>query len=282
MRLYIWYSSCRLCANLCGFLTHFARLAHLLRGGAPEETLRWECGARSLRACGREVRGTRQRCRPCPGPPARAGDTAGPLGNAVTAMGRHGLGVGPPHLARGPRVCQHQPPQRLLAPGVDAKHRHAAPLGRAWDALSASGMTALSRLLAAHAAPRLSLLPAVAPLASRSCPGDGRDHRAEAPDTPVMPSPRGDRRAHRPALHPVLRARLVAPQAGRPCGMQPRSGKTRDTRAFTGRSWTHIAPHSAPLRACRLLSPPALATARHFIHENAIGGAECRVDDLLG
>ena len=57
------------------------------------------------------------------------------VGNAVKAMGLHGLGFVHQPLSRGPRFLQHQPTPRLRAPGIEAQHLHDATLGRALDIL---------------------------------------------------------------------------------------------------------------------------------------------------
>jgi transposase len=96
------------------------------------------------------------------------------------------------------------------------------------DALYAYGVTALYRLITVTAAPRLGLPPTLAHLDSTSVHVDGRDHRAEEPDTPIIPSTRGYSRDHRPALNHVMLDLLVAHQAGIPLLMPPLSGKTSD------------------------------------------------------
>src|SRR5262245_30123550 len=120
------------------------------------------------------------------------------VGNAVNAMVLNGLGVVTQPLDLVPRFCQHTPTQRLIAPGIAAQPRHDDTLGRAWDLLEDDGVTALYRLMAATAAPRLGLAPLLAPLESPSVPVDGRDNSAEEPDAEGIHLTRGDRRDHRP------------------------------------------------------------------------------------
>jgi hypothetical protein len=93
---------------------------------------------------------------------------------------------------------------------------------------SASGGTALDRLLATTAAQRLGLTPTVAPLDRTSFHGEGRSTRAAAPATHGRPLTRGSSREHRPDVTQVLRDRRVAPQAGLPLLRPPLSGPTRD------------------------------------------------------
>jgi transposase len=89
-------------------------------------------------------------------------------------------------------------------------------------------VTALSSRMATRAARRLGLVPTCAHRDSPSVHVDGRYNRAEEPDTSVMHSTRGDSRDHRPALHHVRLALIVAHQAGIPLLMPPRSGHTSE------------------------------------------------------
>jgi hypothetical protein len=78
-----------------------------------------------------------------------------PVGEAVNAMGRTGLGCLTPALSRVPRFCPHQPTARLMAPRVAPAPRHEAALGRAGEPhavrgvrfLNAPGVLAASRAL---------------------------------------------------------------------------------------------------------------------------------------
>src|SRR5688572_7793023 len=73
------------------------------------------------------------------------------VGHAVQARGRNGRGFVHPHLSLVPRGVHHPLTQRLVAPGIDAAPRTEEALGRALETRSASGVPALSRLLAATA-----------------------------------------------------------------------------------------------------------------------------------
>jgi hypothetical protein len=157
--------------------------------------------------------------------PARRRVPAGPAGKA---MGRHGLGLVTHPRSLVPHGLPHTPRSRRLAPGLQARQRHDDPRGRALDPLSASGVTALSRLLATTAAPRWGRAPTGTPRASPRCQGDGRAPRAAAPDAPVVPSPPGARRAPRPDRHHGLWAWSVAHPAGIAGLLQPRRGPRRE------------------------------------------------------
>src|SRR4029453_1866438 len=80
-------------------------------------------------------------------------------GHAVTALGLHGLGLLNQPLSLVPHFFQHKPLSRLIAPGIQASHRHDDPLGRALETLYNLGVTALSSRMAATAATRLGLTP---------------------------------------------------------------------------------------------------------------------------
>ena len=153
-------------------------------------------------------------------------------GEAVNAMGLNGLGCINHARSLGPRVCQPQPTDRLMAPRVAPEPLNDDALGRAWDTLDASGVTARYRLLAATAAKRLDLRPTSRHLDRMSVHVDGRDHRDEPPAEPVVPIPKGSRRDHRPDLNHVMWEWSVEPQAGMPVLMQPLSGHRRDPPAF--------------------------------------------------
>jgi transposase len=150
------------------------------------------------------------------------------VGNAVQAMLLHGLGVVNQQLSVVPMVFHHKPTDRLLAPESTATHLHDEARGRALETLSASGVTALSRLIAATAARRLGWTPTVVQLDRPSLHVAGRDQSGAAPDAHGMPLTRGDRRDHRPDLNPVMLALRVEQQAGIPLLLQPLRGNTRD------------------------------------------------------
>src|SRR5262249_61326 len=102
-------------------------------------------------------------------------------GTAVQAMGPHGLGCIHPPRSLVPPCCQHTPPARLLAPPITAKPLKEDPLGRAVAPRSAEGVTALSRRMAAPAAPRLGRAPPLAPLHRPTGHGDGPAPTAQPP-----------------------------------------------------------------------------------------------------
>jgi hypothetical protein len=89
------------------------------------------------------------------------------------------------------------------------------------------GVTARYRRLAATAAARLGRAPRVVQLDTTSGHVEGRDNRDAAPAAPVVPSTRGYRRDPRPDVNPVMVERVVAPHAGIPRRMPPRSGHSR-------------------------------------------------------
>ena len=153
-------------------------------------------------------------------------------GEAVNAMGLHGLGWINHARYLGPRCFQHQPTSRLMAPRVAPDQRTDEARGRALATLSADGVTDRYRLLAATAAERLGLTPRVAPRERTRVPVDGRDNRAAAPAEPVMPRTRGYSRAPRPDLTHVMWELSVAPQAGSPRLRPPRRGTSREVHAL--------------------------------------------------
>jgi len=150
------------------------------------------------------------------------------VGEAVNAMVRQGLGCLTQARYLVPRCFHHQPTERRIAPRLAPDQRTDEALGRAFETLSAYGVTALDRLLAATAAAPLGLPPRLAPRARTSVHVDGRYKRDAEPGEQVVPITRGSRRDHRPDLHHVMLARMVEPQAGIPRLLQPRRGNSRD------------------------------------------------------
>ena len=119
-------------------------------------------------------------------------------GEAVKAMGLNGLELINQALYLVPRFFQHTSTSRLISPRVAPDQLNNDALGRALDTLYAYGVMELYRLMAATAAERLGLTPRLAHRDRTSFHVDGRDHRDEAPEEPVMHLTRRDSREHRP------------------------------------------------------------------------------------
>jgi hypothetical protein len=96
------------------------------------------------------------------------------VGHAVKAMVLHGLGCVNQQRSRVPHFFPNKPLPRLIAPGIEARHRTDDPRGRALDTRYETGLTALDSLLAATAAQRLGLRPTCTHLDTTSCHVDGR------------------------------------------------------------------------------------------------------------
>jgi len=65
------------------------------------------------------------------------------VGHAVKAMVMNGLGCVNQQLDLVPMFFHNKPTQRLIAPGIEAKHLNEDTLGRALDTLYDYGVTAL-------------------------------------------------------------------------------------------------------------------------------------------
>jgi len=146
------------------------------------------------------------------------------VGEAVPALGLHGRGGVTQARALVPPCFHHQPTDRRLAPRGAAGPLHDDAGGRALETLYPYGVTALYRLMAVQAAKGRGLAPPLAPRDPTRFQVDGRAHSAQAPDDQGVPSTRGSRRAHRPALPPGRRAVMGEPPAGRPVRLQPLRG----------------------------------------------------------
>jgi Domain of unknown function (DUF4277) len=149
-------------------------------------------------------------------------------GNAVTAMVRNGLGCVNQRLDLVPQCCQHTPTSRRIAPAMAPAPRHDETLGRAFETRDDDGGTALYRLMAATAAPRLGRSPTLAHLARTSFQVAGRDTSDAEPDAQVIPLTQGYRRDQRPDRNPVLLDLRVAHHAGLPIWRQPLRGNRRE------------------------------------------------------
>jgi transposase len=180
-------------------------------------------------------------------------------GQAVNAMVLNGLGFVNQQLYLGPRFFQDQPISRRLAPClIEATPLHADALGRALETRDTSGVTALSRLMAATAAARLGLTPRFAQRDSTSFHGDGRSNSDHAPDEHVGHITRGDSRDHRPDLNHVMLEWIVAPHAGIPVLMKPLSGNASEAPAFGHVIRAHIAQVHTTYGTTSLVAASAL------------------------
>jgi hypothetical protein len=79
-----------------------------------------------------------------------------------------------------------------------------------------------------------------------------------------MHRPRGSRRDQRPARHHGLRDVLVAPQAGMPVLMQPRSGQRSAAHAVGQRSTDPLAPLPSTSGTTCLGADSARSSAEHL------------------
>jgi len=184
-------------------------------------------------------------------------------GHAVKAMVLNGLGFVHQQRYLVPHFFHNKPLSRLIAPGMQAGHLNDATLGRALDTLYAYGVTALYSLIAATAAKRLGLAPTFTHLDSTSFPVDGRYNSDEEPEEHVIPITRGYSRDQRPDLNQVMVALIVAPQAGIPVLMKPRSGNSSDAHAFGQVITDHIAQLQLTYGMTFLVADSALYSAEN-------------------
>ena len=108
------------------------------------------------------------------------------VGEAVKAMGLHGLGFINQALYLVPRFFQNKPTSRLISPRVVPTQRNDDALGRALDTLYDYGVTELYSLIATTAATRLGLAPRFTHLESTSFHVDGRYNSDEEPAGEVI------------------------------------------------------------------------------------------------
>jgi transposase len=185
-------------------------------------------------------------------------------GHAVKAMVLNGLGFLNQQLYRVPHFFQNKPLSRLIAPGIQARHLHDDPLGRALDTLYDYGVTEIYSLIAATAAMRLGLTPTFTPLDSTSFHVDGRYNSDAAPDAQVVHLTQGESREHRPDLNQVMLELVVEHQAGIPVLRQPLSGNSNDGKAFGQVISDHIAQLHTTYNPTYLVADSALSSAENL------------------
>jgi transposase len=186
------------------------------------------------------------------------------VGEAVKAMGLHGLGCSKQALDLVPRCFPQKPPSRLLSPRTRPDQRHDDALGRALDTLYADGVTELYSLIAAHAAERLGLAPRVAHLDSTSVHGDGRDNSDAEPEAQVVHIPRGYSRDHRPDLHQVMGELMVEHHAGSPLLRPPLRGHSSDAQDVGEVVRRHVKQLPPTYGLTYLVADSALSTEAHL------------------
>jgi transposase len=103
------------------------------------------------------------------------------VSRAVKAMVLNGLSFVNQQLDLVPPFFHPKPLPRLIAPGIQARHLHDDPLGRALDTLYKTELTELYSLIAATAAQRLGLAPTFTHLDTTSFHVDGRSNSEETP-----------------------------------------------------------------------------------------------------
>jgi transposase len=185
-------------------------------------------------------------------------------GQAGKARVRHGLGFLNQQLSLVPHFVPHKPLARLIAPGIQARHRNDDTLGRALDTLYAVGVTALYSLMAATAAQRLGLTSVCTHLDRTSFHVDGRYNSDEEPEEQVMPSTRGDSRDQRPDLTQVRLDLMVEHQAGMPVLMQPLHGNSSDTHDLGQIITDHMAQLQTTYGPTVLVAARALESAENL------------------
>ena len=186
------------------------------------------------------------------------------VGHAVKAMVLNGLGFVNQQLYLVPHFFQHKALPRLIAPGIEARHRNDDTLGRALDTLSETGLTELYSLIAATAARRLGLTPTFTHLDTTSFHLDGRSNSAEAPDDQVVHITHGYSRDHRPDLNQVMLELMVEHQAGLPVLMKPLSGNSSDAHEFGQVIQDHMAHLHTTYGATYLVADSALYSAENL------------------
>jgi transposase len=186
------------------------------------------------------------------------------VGEAVKAMVLNGLGLINQALSLVPRFFQHKPTSRLIAPHVAPAQLNDDALGRALDTLYAYGVTELYRLMAATAAKRLGLTPAMAHLESTSFHVDGRYNSDEEPEDTVVHITKSYSRDHRPDVNQVMLELIGEHQAGIPLLMPPLSGNSRDAHDFGEVIGTHVQPLQTTYGMHYLVADSALYSAANL------------------
>ena len=162
-------------------------------------------------------------------------------GEAFVAMLLNGLGFHSRTLHMFADFFADKPTERLIGPGVQAKHLNDDVLGRCLDALYEADVSSLYQVMAERVVDTLGLASNAVHLDITSFHVDG-EYAVDEQDseTKRIELVKGYSRDHRPELNQVILELICENQAGIPVYMQALSGNTNDQKAFAEVTRHHI------------------------------------------
>ena len=183
-------------------------------------------------------------------------------GEAFVAMLLNGLGFHSRTLHMFADFFADKPTERLIGPGVQAKHLNDDVLGRCLDALYEADVSSLYQVMAERVVDTLGLASNAVHLDITSFHVDG-EYAVDEQDseTKRIELVKGYSRDHRPELNQVILELICENQAGIPVYMQALSGNTNDQKAFAEVTRHHIQCLKAAQQCRYFVADAALSTA---------------------
>lgn len=161
-------------------------------------------------------------------------------GEVLLAMILNGLGFHSRTLHMFPDFFKDKPLDKLIRPGIEAKHLNDDALGRTLDCLFELGVSELYQVIAERVIDKLGIQADSVHLDITSFHLDGDYAKNDEDDTSCINLVRGYSRDHRPDLNQVILELICENRAGIPVYMQALSGNTNDVKAFATVTKHHI------------------------------------------
>ena len=161
-------------------------------------------------------------------------------GEVMLAMILNGLGFHRCTLHMFPDFFEDKPLERLIRPGIEAKHLNDDALGRTLDCLFDLGISEVYQLISERVIDRLGIQADSVHIDITRFHVDAEYAQDLDDDTACISLVRGYSRDHRPDLNQVVLKLICENRAGIPVYMQALSGNTNDAKAFVTLTKHHI------------------------------------------
>jgi transposase len=197
------------------------------------------------------------------------GEHAVTHGQTLVAMLINGLGFHSGTLHMFSEFFANKPTERLIGPGIEARHLTDDVLGRCLDSLYEVGVCELYQVIAEQVVGRLGLGESDLHLDITSFHVDGRYAGDEEDDVKRLRLVKGYSRDHRPELNQVVLEMMCENQAGIPVFMQALNGNSNDQKSFAEVSRLHLKSLKAAQNSNYLVGDAALYTEESIqaLHE---------------
>ena len=162
----------------------------------------------------------------------KLGEHAVSHGEVMLAMILNGLGFHSRTLHMFPDFFEDKPLERLIRPGIEAKHLNDDALGRTLDCLFELGVSEIYQVLAERVIDKLGIQADSVHLNITSFHVDGEYAQDANDGTACISLVCGYSRDHRPDLNQVVLELICENRTGIPVYMQALSGNTNDAKAF--------------------------------------------------